>query len=195
MCSKPSFLLRNPIEKVSAFLDTKHKDRFCKSQQPKISPLPTFPTLRYKMFNLCSEKTYDTSFFHGRVERVLIDDHNVPSLQQMLEFANKVPDDGTENIIYLCVCCSKTVCFNAQKRCVSIQGLCFQCSPVLIFLKEKNKQVREWLGQHPDNVIVVHCKVRLIMTKMYWSSFDLDHYKRKRHWSSLRSKRGILIPS
>ena len=52
------------------------------------------------MFNLCSEKTYDTSFFHGRVERVLIDDHNVPSLQQMLEFANKVPDDRTENIIY-----------------------------------------------------------------------------------------------
>ena len=42
------------------------------------------------MFNLCSEKTYDTSFFHGRVERVLIDDHNVPSLKQMLEFADKV---------------------------------------------------------------------------------------------------------
>ena len=52
------------------------------------------------MFNLCSEKTYDTSFFHGRVERVLIDDHNVPSLQQMLEFANKVPDDGIDNTIY-----------------------------------------------------------------------------------------------
>ena len=30
---------------------------------------------------------------------------------------------------------------------------------------------------------------------MYWSSFDLDHYKRKRHWSSLHSKRGILIPN
>ena len=56
----------------------------------KISPLSTFPSLRYKMFNLCSEKTYDTSFFHGRVERVLIDDHNVPSLKQMLEFADKV---------------------------------------------------------------------------------------------------------
>ena len=42
------------------------------------------------MFNLCSEKTYDTSFFHGRVERVLIDDHNVPSLKQMLEFADTV---------------------------------------------------------------------------------------------------------
>ena len=57
------------------------------------------PFLRYMLFNLCSEKTYDTSFFHGRVERVLIDDHNVPSLQQMLEFANKVPDNGSKNII------------------------------------------------------------------------------------------------
>ena len=59
----------------------------------------SLPSLRYMMFNLCSEKTYDTSFFHGRVERVLIDDHNVPSLQQMLEFANKVPDNGSKNII------------------------------------------------------------------------------------------------
>ena len=103
LCSKPSFLLRNPIEKVSAFLDTKHKDRFCKSQQPKISPLPTFPTLRYKMFNLCSEKTYDTSFFHGRVERVLIDDHNVPSLKQMLEFADKVsqPSEPDPNLPFI----------------------------------------------------------------------------------------------
>ena len=29
--SNPSFLLRNPIEKVAAFLETKHKDRFGKS--------------------------------------------------------------------------------------------------------------------------------------------------------------------
>ena len=46
---------------------------------------------------------------HDRVERVMIDDHNVPSLKQMLEFADSV---------------------------------------------------REWLAQHPDNVIVVHCKGR-----------------------------------
>ena len=84
---KPSFLLRNPIEKVAAFLETKHKDRFGKVSKC-ISYSSSFP--RYKMFNLCSEKTYDTSFFHGRVERVLIDDHNVPTLKQMLEFADTV---------------------------------------------------------------------------------------------------------
>ena len=62
---------------------------------------------RYKLYNLCSERTYETHHFHDRVERVMIDDHNVPSLKQMLEFADSV---------------------------------------------------REWLAQHPDNVIVVHCK-------------------------------------
>ena len=81
-------LYRNPIEKVAGFLDTKHPDR-------------------YKIYNLCSERTYETDHFHGRVERVLIDDHNVPSVKQMVEFA---------------------------------------------------ENVRDWLGEDPDNVIVVHCK-------------------------------------
>ncbi len=40
------------------------------------------------MYNLCSERTYDASVFHGRVSHVHIDDHNVPSLQQMLDFAS-----------------------------------------------------------------------------------------------------------
>ena len=26
-----------------------------------------------------------------------------------------------------------------------------------------NFKVRDWLGEHPDNVIVVHCKVTLMM--------------------------------
>ena len=81
-------LYRNPIEKVAAFLEAKHKDR-------------------YKIYNLCSEKTYQTDHFHGRVERVMIDDHNVPSVKQMVEFADNV---------------------------------------------------RAWLGESPENVIVVHCK-------------------------------------
>jgi len=131
-------LYRNPIEKVSAFLDAKHKDR-------------------YMMFNLCSEKTYDTSFFHGRVERVLIDDHNVPSLQQMLEFANKV---------------------------------------------------REWLGQHPDNVIVVHCKggkgrtgtmicVWLIESGVFTSAaLSLDYFGNRRTDTNVSSKfQGVETPS
>ncbi|XP_075775223.1 phosphatidylinositol 3,4,5-trisphosphate 3-phosphatase TPTE2 isoform X5 [Pelodiscus sinensis] len=67
---KQSFY-RNPIKEVARFLDTKHKDH-------------------YKIYNLCSEKGYDPVYFHYRVERVFIDDHNVPSLQDMLKFTANV---------------------------------------------------------------------------------------------------------
>ena len=60
---------RNPIGRVAAFLEAKH------------------PGGRYRVYNLCSERTYDAAHFGGRVERVCVDDHNVPSLAQMREFA------------------------------------------------------------------------------------------------------------
>ncbi len=64
-------LYRNPIEKVAAFLDQRHPGK-------------------YRLYNLCSERAYDTSYFHNRVERIYIDDHNVPTLQQMSDFARSV---------------------------------------------------------------------------------------------------------
>ncbi|XP_075706160.1 phosphatidylinositol 3,4,5-trisphosphate 3-phosphatase TPTE2-like [Rhinoderma darwinii] len=67
---KQSFY-RNPIKEVSRFLDSKHKDH-------------------YKIYNLCSEKGYDPEIFHYRVERFFIDDHNVPSLADMLKFTASV---------------------------------------------------------------------------------------------------------
>lgn len=67
---KQSFY-RNPIKDVARFLDSKHKDH-------------------YKIYNLCSEKGYDPEFFHYRVERFFIDDHNVPSLADMLKFTASV---------------------------------------------------------------------------------------------------------
>ncbi|XP_056592502.1 putative tyrosine-protein phosphatase TPTE [Triplophysa dalaica] len=60
-------LYRNHIKEVARFLDAKHPDH-------------------YKVFNLCSEKGYDSKFFHYRVERIMIDDHNVPSLEDMLRY-------------------------------------------------------------------------------------------------------------
>ncbi|KAE8627214.1 hypothetical protein XENTR_v10006909 [Xenopus tropicalis] len=67
---KQSFY-RNPIEEVARFLDSKHQDH-------------------YKIYNLCSEKGYDPKYFHYRVERVFIDDHNVPVLADMLTFTASV---------------------------------------------------------------------------------------------------------
>uniref|UniRef100_A0A3B3ZX29 Uncharacterized protein n=1 Tax=Periophthalmus magnuspinnatus TaxID=409849 RepID=A0A3B3ZX29_9GOBI len=66
---KQSFY-RNPIKEVARFLDTKHEGH-------------------YKVYNLC-EKGYDPQFFHYKVERIFIDDHNVPSLRDMLTYTASV---------------------------------------------------------------------------------------------------------
>lgn len=67
---KQSFY-RNPIKEVARFFDTKHEGH-------------------YKVYNLCSEKGYDPQFFHYKVERIFIDDHNVPSLEDMLKYTANV---------------------------------------------------------------------------------------------------------
>eukprot|EP01065_Artemidia_motanka_P007898 TRINITY_DN13956_c0_g5_i1.p1 TRINITY_DN13956_c0_g5~~TRINITY_DN13956_c0_g5_i1.p1 ORF type:complete len:587 (+),score=130.64 TRINITY_DN13956_c0_g5_i1:75-1835(+) len=58
---------RNPIGQVAELLDMRHKDN-------------------YKVFNLCSERHYDTEPFHGRVEQFLLDDHNPGNLSQLHGF-------------------------------------------------------------------------------------------------------------
>ncbi|XP_044300231.1 phosphatidylinositol 3,4,5-trisphosphate 3-phosphatase TPTE2-like [Varanus komodoensis] len=74
---------RNPIQEVAEFLDTKHEGH-------------------YKVYNLCSEQGYDPKFFHYRVERIFIDDHNVPTLAEMLRFTANVREwmqQDSNNII------------------------------------------------------------------------------------------------
>ncbi|XP_046450372.1 phosphatidylinositol 3,4,5-trisphosphate 3-phosphatase TPTE2-like isoform X2 [Daphnia pulex] len=62
---------RNPMSEVVRLLDTKHPNR-------------------YKVYNLCSEHSYSPSYFHGRVANFPIDDHNVPTCRQMIEFTTSV---------------------------------------------------------------------------------------------------------
>jgi len=50
---------RNNFEDVIKFLEFKHKDK-------------------YRVYNLCSERNYDESKFHGRVGNYGFDDHNAP---------------------------------------------------------------------------------------------------------------------
>ncbi|XP_070095687.1 phosphatidylinositol 3,4,5-trisphosphate 3-phosphatase TPTE2-like isoform X1 [Equus caballus] len=62
---------RNPIKEVVRFLDTKHRNH-------------------YQVYNLCSERSYNPKHFHHRVHRVMIDDHNVPTLKEMLTLSKEV---------------------------------------------------------------------------------------------------------
>lgn len=62
---------RNPIEEVARFFNTKHPDR-------------------YLIVNLCAERIYDSSFFHGQVEHMPCDDHNPPMVQQLVSFVERM---------------------------------------------------------------------------------------------------------
>lgn len=62
---------RNPLWQVKSVLDMRHAGH-------------------YKVYNLCIEQAYDTSHFHGRVERYPIDDNHVPSLEMIKEFCEDV---------------------------------------------------------------------------------------------------------
>ncbi|XP_022091552.1 phosphatidylinositol 3,4,5-trisphosphate 3-phosphatase TPTE2-like [Acanthaster planci] len=78
-------IYRNPIEEVARFLDTKHPDH-------------------YKVYNLCIERHYDESFFHNRVGRVLIYDHNVPRLKDLVAFcadARQWMEADNKNILFI----------------------------------------------------------------------------------------------
>ncbi|XP_071497279.1 phosphatidylinositol 3,4,5-trisphosphate 3-phosphatase TPTE2-like [Diadema antillarum] len=78
-------IYRNPITEVSRFLNTKHPNH-------------------YKVFNMCSERHYDESYFNYQVVRVQTDDHNVPRLEQLMRFgkiAKQWMESDPENIIFI----------------------------------------------------------------------------------------------
>uniref|UniRef100_A0A8I5TDY3 Phosphatidylinositol-3,4,5-trisphosphate 3-phosphatase n=1 Tax=Pongo abelii TaxID=9601 RepID=A0A8I5TDY3_PONAB len=76
---------RNPIKEVIQFLDKKHLNH-------------------YRVYNLCSERAYDPKHFHNRVSRIMIDDHNVPTLREMVAFSKEVLEwmaQDSENIVVI----------------------------------------------------------------------------------------------
>ena len=66
-------MYRNKMGDVKKFFDKRHEKH-------------------YKVYNLCSEKAYEASFFYDRVERFPFDDHNAPPLSIMLPFCRSVDE-------------------------------------------------------------------------------------------------------
>eukprot|EP00049_Salpingoeca_infusionum_P018316 m.356658 g.356658 ORF g.356658 m.356658 type:complete len:530 (+) comp17595_c0_seq1:171-1760(+) len=76
-------LYRNPLSEVARFFNTKHKGH-------------------YMIINCCSERDYDHSKFYDCVDNCPIDDHNVPTLQQIVGTCEKIERHLTadpENVV------------------------------------------------------------------------------------------------
>ena len=70
-------MFRNNIDNVAKFFEEKYSDH---------------ENIDYMIYNLCSEMSYDHRKFHGNVRGYAVDDHNVPSLQQMFTLTDDVRD-------------------------------------------------------------------------------------------------------
>ena len=64
-------LYKNPLWKVNTMLEMCHAGH-------------------YKVYNLCSEESYDPAHFHGCVEVFPFDDHHVPPLSMLKLFSQSV---------------------------------------------------------------------------------------------------------
>ncbi|XP_043195996.1 phosphatidylinositol 3,4,5-trisphosphate 3-phosphatase and dual-specificity protein phosphatase PTEN-like isoform X2 [Amphibalanus amphitrite] len=76
-------LYRNDAKEVLEFLNKRHPQR-------------------YKLFNLCRERQYDSAMFEGRVEWEPFEDHKPPRIEQIETFCRKVQewlDANKENVV------------------------------------------------------------------------------------------------
>ena len=75
----------NPLRQVKTVLKTRHVGH-------------------YKVYNICSEESYDPTHFHGCVEVFPFDDHHVPPLSMMKLFCESVHSwlsSDTQNVVVM----------------------------------------------------------------------------------------------
>ncbi|KAK9288638.1 hypothetical protein L1049_017098 [Liquidambar formosana] len=120
---------RNHMEEVIRFFETHHKGK-------------------YKVYNLCSERLYDSSLFKGKVASFPFDDHNCPPIQLITSFCQSAYSwlkGDIENVVVvhckagmartgLMICslllflkffptAEEAIDYYNQKRCVDGKGL------------------------------------------------------------------------
>lgn len=66
-------MFRNPMPEVSRFLKSKHPGN-------------------YHVYNLCAERGYEPHWFENRCGRLMVDDHNVPKLEELVAWCKEAKE-------------------------------------------------------------------------------------------------------
>lgn len=153
--------------------DTIKFTTFAVSQHLPVSHvLHSFSCWLQKLCHCClmfsGEKGYDPQFFHYKVERVFIDDHNVPFLGwvtysdasfkwHLTQSCNLADFRLQLHKKVFCIWALRTkwyICIMSSYNVFII--VC--CTFCLRDMLKYTASVREWMSADPKNIIAIHCK-------------------------------------
>jgi len=182
-------IYRNHMKDVIVFLDKYHCDG-------------------YKIYNLCSERTYDVSLFDGKVASFPFDDHNCPPLRLIESFCNSAKEwlrHAIDNIVVvhckagksrtgLMVCClllhlgyaptaEEAMAFYNLKRTHDGKGLTLPSQQRYLKYYELELKNPEAASKPPRRKILRSIKLRNY-GQLYPQVYIVDHYSERMLFSS-----------